>query len=179
MKVLGGSRWSQSVHEFVEVKEGLEVKNQGTTIASIAHPTFFDRYKCVYGLTGTVGEDVERDEIFEMYYLDTFDVSPHRPCKRVCYKTSLVGVEEEKIKIIVEKINNYQKMGQPVLVMFQLIQHTETFSMRLRKEKIPHYVINDKQPEDEDYILRLGGQPGAVTVATNEDNEKYLFLKLN
>lgn len=73
-----GSRWSEGLHEFVEVKEGLQVRSQSLTIAAVSHPSFFGRYIEIYGLTGTLGDKTERDEIEKMYGLDTFDVPPNR-----------------------------------------------------------------------------------------------------
>lgn len=75
-------RWTNGLHEFVELKEGVPIQGQGYTIASISHPSFFNQYEEIFGLTGTLGEDSERNEILKIYHLDSFDVPPNKKCLR-------------------------------------------------------------------------------------------------
>lgn len=98
-RVMYGSRWSHGLHEFVELKEGLPIKEQTYTVASICHPSFFEPYEEIYGLTGTLGEESERNEIFNIYHFDTFDVPPNRRCQRKRDKTLIVKTEKKKKNI--------------------------------------------------------------------------------
>jgi ankyrin repeat protein len=166
-RVSHSSRWSNGLHEFVEVKENVPVRNQGTTIASVCHPTFFERYSFLFGLTGTVGEKAERDEIMTVYHVDSFDVPPNRPCRRVRDPTRIFNTIAARDSAILASLKSHQAKNRPVLVLFGTINESHNFSRALTMNKIEHLVLNDAQKEDEDYILMRAGRPGAVTVATN------------
>jgi ankyrin repeat protein len=166
-RVSHSSRWSCGIHEFVEVKEGIPVQNQQTTIASICHPTFFDRYKLLFGLTGTCGESVERDEIRDVYHVDTFDVPPNRPCRRKRDPTQIFENTTERDRAIVGSVEKHRSADRPVLVLFATINESLSFSQTLTMNGMGHLVLNDAQKEDEDHILRRAGKPGAITIATN------------
>jgi preprotein translocase subunit SecA/ankyrin repeat protein len=166
-RVSHSSRWSNGLHEFVEVKENIQVHNQGTTIASICHPTFFERYSYLFGLTGTVGERAERDEIMTVYHVDSFDVPPNRPCRRVRDPTRIFDTTIARDTAILASVKAHQARSRPVLVLFETINESHNFSRALTMNKIEHLVLNDTQKENEDYILMRAGRPGAVTVATN------------
>jgi preprotein translocase subunit SecA/ankyrin repeat protein len=166
-RVSHSSRWSNGLHEFVEVKENVPVQNQGTTIASVCHPTFFERYSFLFGLTGTVGEKAERDEIMTVYHVDSFDVPPNRPCRRVRDPTRIFETAAARDAAILASVKAHKASRRPVLVLLGTINESHHFSRTLTMNKIEHLVLNDAQKEDEDYILMLAGRPGAVTVATN------------
>jgi preprotein translocase subunit SecA len=166
-RVAHASRWSGGLHEFVEVKEGVPVQNQNTTIASVCHPTFFDRYGFLFGLTGTVGEAAERSEIRTVYRVDAFDVPPNRACRRVRDATRIFATAGERDDAILASVRAHRAAERPTLVLFATINESLAFARALTLAGIRCLVLNDAQKEDEDYILRRAGKPGAVTVATN------------
>ncbi|KAH3768116.1 preprotein translocase subunit SecA [Pelomyxa schiedti] len=162
-----GSRWSGGVHEFVEAREGLLPQDQSYTIASISHPTFFGRYRRIFGLTGTAGEPAERNEVQEIYKVDSFDVPPNRKCMRKKLPTRIFHTSEKHREAILESISAMQSQRRSVLILFLSISESEEFSKLLHLKGITHSLLNEMQREDEDYIVFKAGQPGAVTVATN------------
>jgi preprotein translocase subunit SecA len=149
------------------VKEGVPVRNQNTTIASICHPTFFDRYSLLFGLTGTVGEEAEREEIRRVYRVDSFDVPPNLPCKRIREPTRIFETIVERNEAILVSLNAHRNQRRPVLAIFATINESLEFSRLLKMNKINHLVLNDNQREEESFILDRAGKPGAVTIATN------------
>jgi preprotein translocase subunit SecA len=166
-RISHSSRWSRGLHEFVEVKECLQVQSESTTVASVSHPSFFDQYENVFGLTGTVGEIEERREIEEVYKVDAFDVPPHRPCKRERLPTTIFDDATAKRDSLLAKVRNFKSKGRPLLLLFPTIETSAAFSTLLGGLSLPHMVLNELQTEDEDYVLFRAGQAGSVTVATN------------
>ena len=162
-----GCRWSGGLHEFVELKEGIELHKQNYTVASISHPSFFELYDEIFGLTGTLGEVAERNEIMQIYKVDTFDVPPNRKCLRKRDKTLIVSTVERKESIIIDTIKNMKKIGRPILVLVYSIKDSQRLSDLLRNERIDHFLLNDQQKQDEDFIIDRAGLPGSVTIATN------------
>jgi preprotein translocase subunit SecA len=166
-RVHPSSRWSNGIHEFIEVKEGVPVQNQNTTIASICHPTFFDRYSLLFGLTGTVGESAERNEIRQVYRVDSFDVPPNLPCKRIRQPTRIFETIAERNQAILDSLNVHRNRQRPVLALFATINESLEFSRLLTMNGINHLLLNDKQREEESFILDRAGKSGSVTIATN------------
>ena len=162
-----GSRWIGGLHEFVEVKEGLEPENESNTIASISHPSFFKNYKTIFGLTGTIGSEIEREEILNIYNLDSFDVPPNFASKRKIYETLLFENKKLKEENMIYQIRNFISKGRPVLVLLLTIEDTINFSNKLKQEGINNLILNDVQKEKEDYIVYFAGKPRSVVVATN------------
>ena len=166
-RLMIGSRWSNGVHEFVEVKNHLKPKTQSDTAAALSHPAFFNLYKNIYGLTGTMGEDIERNEVADIYKVTSFDVPPHKPCNRKEEPCKILSCRIEHIEALVDEIRKKQVARRPVLVLFPTIRESELFSMFLRERKIIHFVLNEKQKEDEDFIIAKAGESGQLTIATN------------
>jgi preprotein translocase subunit SecA len=162
-----GCRGAHGVHEFVEAIEGVEIRPQLSMSASISHPTFLGMYSSVFGVTGTCGERRERDEISKIYSVDTFDVPPNRPCQRIREDMTVVTTTKEKYDVIGAKIVEIMRAGRPSLVIMGSIRETLALGAVLKSRGIAHYVLNDVQTEDEEYILRRAGHPRAVTIATN------------
>ena len=162
-----GSRWQGGLHEFIEVKEGLEPQMESNTIASISHPSFFNKYKTIFGLTGTIGSTIEREEILNLYQLDSFNIPPNFSSKRIIHPTDLCYNKYEKEEKIIEEIRKIRKKRRPILVLLLTIEETIEFSNRLKKEGINNLVINDIQKEKEDFIILYAGKSGNVVVATN------------
>jgi hypothetical protein len=162
-----GCRWTAGIHEFVEAIEGIEIQPKLCTSASISHPSFFRLYTSVFGLTGTCGEQEERDEISQIYNVDTFDVPPNRPCQRVRGEMLAVETQNEKYDLIARRIDETIRSSRPSLVIMSSIQETLIFSSLLKARGVTHQILNDVQTEDEDFLLRRAGYPEAVTIATN------------
>ncbi len=162
-----GSRWMGGLHEFVEVKEGLEPENESNTIASISHPSFFSNYKTIFGLTGTIGSEIEREEILYIYNLDSFDAPPNFSLKRQIYETLLFNNKDLKEDAMINQIRNIISKGRPVLILLLTIEDSINFSNKLKKEGINNLILNDIQKEKEDYIIFYAGKPKSVVVATN------------
>jgi preprotein translocase subunit SecA len=172
------SRWSNGIHEMCEVKEGIPVSPESGTIASISHPSFFEEYDCVFGITGTAGEPEERAEVTSVYGIDTFDVPPHRPCLRVRRSTRVFRTEATKYAAMVEAtkvmIDNSQSSedgmyrgARAVLILLPTIGASIKFSRLLRNAGVRHMLFNEQQQESEEMVIYRAGQVFSVTVATN------------
>lgn len=162
-----GSRWSGGIHEFIEVKHGLKPEAESLTAASMSHPAFFLEYKAIVGVTGTMGTLQEREEIKAIYHVSTFDVPPHRPCQRSQRPTRFIESREEHFEVLVKESDSAQRQGQAVLILFETIKDSLSFSRFLNNKGHAHYVLNANQKEDEEYLIALAGQPGKLTIATN------------
>lgn len=162
-----GSRWQHGLHEFVETKEGIEPQSESLTSASMSHPAFFNSYKEIYGLSGTVGEEIERKEIETVYNLDTFDVPPHARSQRYSLPPQILDSEEQHFVSILEDIQNHILEKRPILVLFDSIEKANKFSAFLADKNIKFQLLDDKQKEDEEYLVSRAGRPGMVTIATN------------
>ena len=166
-RLMLGSRWSNGVHEFVEVMNHLKPETQSDTSAALSHPAFFNLYKNIYGLTGTVGEDIERKEVADIYKVSSFDVPPHKPCNRREVPSQLVSCFTEHTKALVDEIKKQQALRRPILILFPTISESEIFSKMLNELGIVHFVLNEKQNEDEEFIIAKAGEAGQLTIATN------------
>lgn len=161
-----GSQWPH-IHQFLQLKHGLKITCPTYTAASVSHPAYFGLYKHLFGVTGTMGENVEREEIEAIYNVDTFDVPPHRPCLRIQEETTLVLDVKTQWEAILKKILILQKQGRPVLTLFKSISESDAFSQHLHSKSIKHQLLNDTQRESEDYLVAQAGEVGVKTVATN------------
>ena len=160
-----GSRWSYGVHEFVEIKENLIPEKESLTIASISHPSFYDNYNCIFGLTGTIGEINERNEIKEIYHLDSFDVPTNFESKKKILDKIIVDNKEQKYQKIISEIKKNE--NRSILVILNTINETLEFSDKLKKIGIYNLLLNDIQNEKEEYILYYAGKPKSIVIATN------------
>ena len=160
-----GSRWTAGIHEFIEVKENLIPENESNIIGSISHPTYFENYDTIFGLTGTIGENIERKEIMEIYKLDSYYLP--RNFKEQIKKLDTEILENKNLKFqkIIEIINKYSY--QPKLIILPDINNTLEFSVYLNSLNLNHMILNDAQKENEDYILDKSGEKGNILIATN------------
>ena len=160
-----GSRWSDGLHQSVEAKEGVKIKSENQTLASITFQNYFKLYKKLAGMTGTA--DTEAEEFMKIYNLDVVVIPTNLPMKRIDEADIIYKNRAAKYRAVAELIKELHKKGQPVLVGTIAIETSELLSSELRKAGIPHEVLNAKQHEREAEIIKLAGQKGAVTIATN------------
>ncbi len=160
-----GRRWSDGLHQAVEAKEGLQIKEENQTLATITFQNFFKLYNKLSGMTGTAM--TEANEFWQIYKLDVVEIRPNRPSKRVDYPDLVYLTEREKFKAISDEVEELWKQGAPVLVGTRSIEKSEKLSRMLHARGIPHKVLNAKYHEMEAQIISQAGRKGAVTVATN------------
>jgi preprotein translocase subunit SecA len=160
-----GSRWSDGLHQSVEAKEGVRIKSENQTLASITFQNYFKLYSSLAGMTGTA--DTEAEEFMKIYNLDVVVIPTNLPMKRIDEPDIIYKNRAAKYKAVAELIQTLHRKGQPVLVGTIAIETSELISNYLRSENIPHEVLNAKQHEREAEIIKLAGQKGAVTIATN------------
>jgi preprotein translocase subunit SecA len=164
-RTLAGRRWSDGLHQAVEAKEGVPIQRENQTLATVTFQNLFRMYKKLAGMTGTA--DTEAYEFQQIYGLEVAVIPTHKPMIRKDNADMVFLSQDVKYKAVVEDIRDCHKRGQPVLVGTASIDVSELLSNLLRKEKIPHEVLNAKQHEREAHIVAQAGMPGAVTIATN------------
>ncbi len=164
-RLMPGRRWSDGLHQAVEAKEGLQIKEENQTLATITFQNFFKLYNKLSGMTGTAM--TEANEFWQIYKLDVVEIRPNRPSRRIDYPDLVYLSEREKFNAIVDEVEGLWKQGAPVLVGTRSIEKSETLSHMLRQRGIPHKVLNAKYHEMEAQIISQAGRKGAVTIATN------------
>jgi preprotein translocase subunit SecA len=164
-RLMPGRRWSDGLHQAVEAKEGVRIQNENQTLASITFQNYFRMYGKLAGMTGTA--DTEAYEFQEIYGLETVIIPTHRPMVRKDRQDQVFRTVREKYNAILADIKDCHTRGQPVLVGTTSIENSELLSELLKKEKLPHNVLNAKQHEQEAQIVIEAGRPGTITIATN------------
>jgi len=160
-----GRRFSEGLHQALEAKEGVEIKEESQTLADITFQNYFRMYKKLAGMTGTA--QTEATEFSQIYNLEVISIPTNRPVIRKDHDDLIFKTEKEKFDAVIKKIKELHKKGQPVLVGTTSIEKNELLHELLKKEKIPHAVLNAKHHEQEAQIIAQAGKKGAVTVATN------------
>ncbi len=164
-RVLPGRRWSDGLHQAIEVKEGVPIQQENQTLASITFQNYFKLYTKLSGMTGTA--ETEALEFKEIYGLEVVVVPTHRPMRRKDHPDLVYKTKEEKWQAVVDLIKQEHAKGRPILVGTVSIEDSEHLSRLLQKEKIPHNVLNAKQHEKEAEIIAQAGRLGSVTISTN------------
>ncbi|GAB3192699.1 preprotein translocase subunit SecA [Hydrogenophaga aquatica] len=164
-RLMAGRRWSDGLHQAVEAKEGVQIQPENQTLASITFQNYFRLYAKLAGMTGTA--DTEAYEFQEIYGLETVVIPPNRPSQRKDELDRVYKTTREKYIAAIADIKECHERGQPVLVGTSSIENSEIISELLRKEKLPHEVLNAKQHAREADIIVQAGRPGAITIATN------------
>ncbi|MEQ1801155.1 MAG: preprotein translocase subunit SecA [Gammaproteobacteria bacterium] len=164
-RTMPGRRWSDGLHQAVEAKEGVHVREENQTVASITFQNYFRLYEKLAGMTGTA--DTEAFEFQQIYGLEVVVIPTHRPMVRNDQADLVYLTQKEKFDAIIEDIKDCQKRGQPVLVGTTSIETSEYLAGLLQKDGVPHLVLNAKQHEREAHVVAEAGRPGAVTIATN------------
>jgi preprotein translocase subunit SecA len=160
-----GSRWSDGLHQAIEAKEGVEIKSENQTLASITFQNYFKLYNRLSGMTGTA--DTEAEEFGKIYNLEVVVIPTNVPIARMDKADVIYGTKEGKYKAVAELINECHKKNQPVLVGTITIDESEIISNYLNEKGVKHEVLNAKQHTREADIVANAGQPGSVTIATN------------
>ncbi|MDR2152082.1 MAG: preprotein translocase subunit SecA [Helicobacteraceae bacterium] len=160
-----GRRYSEGLHQALEAKEGVAIKEESQTLADITFQNYFRLYKKLAGMTGTA--QTEASEFSQIYSLEVISIPTNVPVIRKDYNDLIYRSEAEKHEAVIEQIKTLHKKGQPVLVGTISIEKSEALSKRLTSAKIPHNVLNAKQHEKEAQIIAQAGQKSMVTIATN------------
>jgi preprotein translocase subunit SecA len=162
-----GRRWSEGLHQAIEAKEGVEIKKESRTFASITFQNYFRMYPKLAGMTGT--GLTSQEEFLKVYGLDVIEVPTHRPATRIDKTDLIFRTEAAKFRAIAKKIKELNKTGQPVLVGTVSIEKNQLLSEFLKKEGVEHTLLNAKPEfaEREGETVAQAGKRGAVTIATN------------
>jgi preprotein translocase subunit SecA len=164
-RTMPGRRWSDGLHQAVEAKEGVRVREENQTVASITFQNYFRLYKKLAGMTGTA--DTEAPEFLQIYGLEVVVIPTHRPMVRKDHPDYVYLTQKDKFEAIIADIRDCAERSQPALVGTTSIETSEFLSGLLQKEGIAHQVLNAKQHEREAHIVAQAGRPGTVTIATN------------
>ena len=164
-RLMPGRRWSDGLHQAIEAKENLRIKEENQTLATITFQNYFKLYNKLSGMTGTAM--TEADEFWEIYKLDVVEIPPNRPMVRRDSPDQIYRTEREKNLAIVAEIEERWKKGQPMLVGTRSIDKSEKLSVMLRHKGVPHEVLNAKYHEMEAQIIAQAGRKNQVTIATN------------
>jgi preprotein translocase subunit SecA len=164
-RTMPGRRWSEGLHQAVEAKEKVNIRNENQTLASITFQNYFRLYNKLSGMTGTA--DTEAYEFQQIYGLEVVVIPTNKPMIRMDLPDLVYMSAQEKYAAIIEDLKQSREKGQPVLVGTASIETSEYLSNLLKKENIPHQVLNAKFHEQEAQIIAEAGRPAAVTIATN------------
>ncbi|MBQ9033292.1 MAG: preprotein translocase subunit SecA, partial [Lachnospiraceae bacterium] len=164
-RVMPGRRYSDGLHQAIEAKENVKVKKESKTLATITFQNFFNKFDKKCGMTGTAL--TEEREFREIYGMDVIEIPTNRPVIRKDHQDAVYKTKKEKYRAVIESVKEAHAKGQPVLVGTITIQVSEDVSKMLKREGIPHNVLNAKFHEMEAEIVAQAGQHGAVTIATN------------
>lgn len=164
-RLMFGRRYSNGLHQAIEAKENVKIENESKTLATITFQNLFRIYDKLSGMTGTAL--TEEEEFKEIYNMDVVEIPTNKPMIRKDYNDKIFKTEHGKFEAVIERIKQAQQVGQPVLVGTITIEKSETLSRMLKKENIPHKVLNAKFHEKEAAIIAQAGKKGAVTIATN------------
>ncbi|MFP3907444.1 MAG: preprotein translocase subunit SecA [Acidimicrobiales bacterium] len=164
-RILEGRRWSEGLHQAVEAKEGVKIKEENQTFATITFQNYFRLYDKLAGMTGTA--ETEAAELMGTYGLDVVPIPTHKPMIRQDLGDLIYKTQEAKFNAVVDDIAERYRVGQPVLAGTASVEHSETLSALLDRQGIRHEVLNAKQHFREAEIVAQAGRLGGVTVATN------------
>lgn len=164
-RLMDGRRWSEGLHQAIEAKEGVEIKRENQTLASITFQNYFRLYTKLSGMTGTA--DTEAYEFQSIYNLETVIIPTNRPIQRKDFNDQIFRTSEEKYEAVINDIKACHQRNQPVLVGTTTIENSELVSHLLDKAGLEHNVLNAKEHHREALIVAQAGKPGMITVATN------------
>ncbi len=164
-RLMPGRRYSEGLHQAIEAKEGVEIKRESDTLATVSFQNLFRLYAKLSGMTGTAVTEAE--EFWKIYQIEVVEVPTHRLLSRIDHQDLIYKTEAGKLAAVVEEVKRRQERGQPVLIGTISIEKNEQLSRLLTRAGVDHEVLNAKQHEREAKIIAQAGQVGAVTLATN------------
>lgn len=164
-RLMEGRKYSNGLHQAIEAKEGLEVRDENKTLATITFQNFFRIYDKISGMTGTA--KTEETEFNKIYNLDVVTIPTNKPVRRIDWTDIIYPTEKAKINAIVEEVKKVHAEGRPILVGTITIEKSEEISKELKQAKIKHNVLNAKNHQKESMIIAQAGRLGQVTIATN------------
>ncbi len=164
-RMLSGRRYNEGLHQAIEAKEGVQIREEYQTLATVTLQNYFRLYEKLSGMTGTAM--TEASEFDKIYSLGVVQIPTNKPMRRLDQRDLVYRTEEAKYHAVVEDIAERHHRGQPVLVGTVSVEKSELLSTMLRQQGVPHSVLNAKQHADEAKIVAMAGHKGAVTVATN------------
>jgi preprotein translocase subunit SecA len=164
-RILPGRRWSDGLHQAVEAKEGVQVKGETQTLATITIQNYFRMYHKLAGMTGTA--ETEEEEFFKIYGLEVSVIPTNRPVRRIDQHDRVYKTRREKYNAIVDEVERQHGRGLPVLVGTTSVEASETLSRMLKRRGLKHEVLNAKYHQREAEIVAQAGQAAAITIATN------------
>ncbi len=164
-RLMPGRRWSDGLHQAVEAKENVRIENENQTLATVTFQNYFRMYKKLAGMTGTA--DTEAAEFRKIYKLDVIVIPTNMPLIRTNYADVIYKTEDEKFRAVVREIKELYQSGHPALVGTISIEKSERLSQLLKKQGVPHNVLNAKHHEREAEIIAQAGRVAAITISTN------------
>ncbi len=164
-RIMHGRRWSDGLHQAVEAKEGVTVKGETQTLATITIQNYFRMYEKLSGMTGTA--ETEETEFYSIYGLEVAVIPTNRPIRRLDHVDQIYKTRREKYNAVVQEVERIHETGFPVLIGTTNVEVSETLSRQLKRRGVPHEVLNAKYHQREAEIVAGAGQRGAVTIATN------------
>ena len=164
-RLMNGRRYNEGLHQAIEAKESVQVRQESMTLATISFQNFFRLYSKLSGMTGTAFTEAE--EFQQIYSLDVIQIPPNKPIVRVDKDDYIFRTEAAKLKAIAAEVKHYHEKGQPILIGSDSIENNERIAAYLQQENIPFEILNAKNNEREAAIIAKAGEKGAVTLATN------------
>ena len=164
-RVMQGRRYSNGLHQAIEAKEGVKIKEENKTLATVTFQNYFKLYDKLSGMTGTA--KTEETEFNKIYNLDVVTIPPNKPVLRVDEQDMIFFTEKAKLKAIVQEIKDKHDKGQPILVGTASVEKSEEISKEIKKLGIPHNLLNAKNHALESQIVAQSGRVGSVTISTN------------
>ncbi len=164
-RIMPDRSWEQGLHQMIEAKEGCVISELREPLARISYQRFFSRYLRLGGTSGTLSEVAS--ELRQVYDLEVIRVATHRPSQRTLHAERVYPSENQKKKLLAERIRQLYQQQKPVLIGTCSVQESEQISLWLQQAQIPHRLLNARQDQHEAEIIAQAGQPGAVTIATN------------
>ncbi|MEG0077087.1 preprotein translocase subunit SecA [Anaerorhabdus sp.] len=164
-RLMKGRAYSDGLHQAIEAKEGVSIKQETSTLATITYQNFFRLYNKLSGMTGTA--KTEEEEFLSIYNMRVYEIPTNRDVARIDYPDAVFGSQKAKFEALVEEVKECHEKGQPVLVGTIAVETSEFISKMLKSRKIPHEILNAKNHAREAEIIQFAGRKGAVTIATN------------
>ena len=162
-----GCRYSKGLHEFLELKHHIPVRKESLLLSSLCHPVYFGQYQVIYGLTGTIGLEAEKQELFALYQVDSFQIAPHRGRHREDLQSMAYFESATYEKALFAEIEKMKQEKRPTLLLFKTIEDSEGFAALCKEKGVAAHLLNARQREDESFVVAKAGSVGCVTIATN------------